>query len=88
MTDKKLVFLVDDETEILKSLRRTLQTLNIIIEVFTSPSDALKQAQNNAPDIVISDQRMPFMTGLDFLSKLSQSTPSCSRVLLLSLIHI
>lgn len=82
MSDKILVFLVDDETEILNALTRVLRILPVEIITFTSPAIVLEECLINKPNIIISDQRMPFMNGLDLLTVISDKLPSCSRILL------
>lgn len=77
------ILCVDDETAILKSLRRVLMDENC--EVLTAPSgaegiDILKEESNIA--LIISDQRMPEMTGVDFLQQAKIIAPSAYRVML------
>ncbi len=79
---KPMIYLVDDEVEILNALHRVLNTVDAEIKTFTSPSEALKAFDTQIPDIVISDQRMPFMSGLDFLTKVSTHYPKCNRIML------
>lgn len=77
-----LIYLVDDEEQILQALYRTLMSLPVEIKTFSSPSSALTAISEEEPVLIISDQRMPFMTGLEFLGKIAQSHPKIHRVLL------
>jgi DNA-binding NtrC family response regulator len=72
---------VDDEAFILSSLTRLFKTQ---YEVLTAPSaiDALKVVGQTRVDVVISDQRMPGMTGVEFLKHVQQISPHTMRVLL------
>lgn len=70
--DKPLVLLVDDEKLILKALLRTLHTLPIEIETFDEPLLALEFCKNQQVDLVISDHRMPRLTGTALLSEIRQ----------------
>lgn len=77
------VLCVDDEKAILKSLRRVLMDENC--EVLTAPSgaeglDILNEEHNIA--LIISDQRMPVMTGVEFLQQAKTIAPSAYRVML------
>lgn len=77
------VLCVDDEKSILKSLRRVL--IDEECEILTAPSGAeglaiLREEENVA--LIISDQRMPEMTGVEFLKQAKTIAPSAYRVML------
>jgi len=74
--------LVDDEENVLKALRRTLASELYEIEIFTKGVDALKQAEHNAFDLVISDYRMPEMNGVEFLIQFKELQPDTMRLIL------
>ena len=63
---KGLILCVDDEPNILRALRWLLQKE---FEVVTAPSghEALALVRQHDFDVVISDQRMPGMTGVELL---------------------
>ena len=54
---------VDDEKSILNSLRRTFRNENYKILLASSGAEALEILKTNEVSIIISDQRMPGMTG-------------------------
>lgn len=76
------VFIVDDEEQILKSIERLLFRLPIDIKTFTSAREAIEQLTTDKPFLVISDLRMPFMSGLEFLRQVKELLPDCHRILL------
>ena len=83
------VMLVDDELNILRSLRRAIVALpasgfgnNLTIETFEQPKLALERARQCAFDLVISDFRMPEMDGVTFLSELIAIQPDIARLML------
>ena len=83
ITDTRpLVVIVDDEREILAALKRTLMRVDVRIEPFTSPRLALEFMQENQPVLIISDQRMPDITGDKLLTEVKQLWPDTKRIML------
>ncbi|MCU0660942.1 MAG: response regulator [Myxococcota bacterium] len=79
---KKLgLLIVDDEAEIVESLRETFSR-HFDIYHATSAPDALAKFKEHSPRLVISDQRMPEMTGIELLEKIKNIDPSTVRILL------
>lgn len=83
------LMLVDDEPNILSSLRRVLNAMPVEmfggalqVETFTNAAHALARAQESAFDLVISDYRMPGMDGVTFLEKLRDIQPQAARLIL------
>ena len=84
------IMLVDDEANMLSALRRVLSTLpseeldgeRPEIETFTSVHEALRRASTTPIDLVISDYRMPEMSGVEFLQQLIQLQPDVARLIL------
>ena len=62
------LLIVDDEKDNLEALRRLLRS-QYEISVTTSPFEALKLVQQEEFNVIVSDQRMPEMTGVEFLEK-------------------
>lgn len=77
----KLLF-VDDEENILKSLRRLFRPKGYSIFIATSGVLGLKILESEAIDLVISDMRMPEMDGATFLKQVSARWPDIIRILL------
>lgn len=82
MTDYPTLVIVDDEEEILSSIKRALMRIDINIESFTSPRLALSYIEKHKPALVISDQRMPDMNGMELLTKINSASPETKRVML------
>lgn len=76
------LLIVDDESDILKALRRELHGSDWIIESFESPSQALAAVTEKDFDVVMSDFRMPEMSGVDFLTQVRAIKPSATRIIL------
>lgn len=79
---KPLVVVVDDEEQIVSSLRRLLMRQKFRVEGFTDPRLALAFLRDERPHVVISDMRMPIMSGQDFLSEVNILRPECYRIVL------
>lgn len=79
---QKRIMVVDDEPSILKSIKRSLAHSHYRIDTFSEPNQALTSAHHNAYDLVISDQRMPCMSGIELLTHLKCLQPECVTILL------
>ena len=78
----KTILIVDDEVPILKSLSRLFFDTNIEVLTAESGSAALELMRSHTVDLVLSDMRMPFMDGYEFLSQVKADYPSIIRVIL------
>jgi len=79
---KHAILAVDDEEGILKALTRLFKSIDIELSTATSGAEALKMIQNNKYSLIISDQRMPGMTGVEFLHLSRDISPDSIRILL------
>lgn len=65
------ILLLDDEPDNLELLQRTLRAVagpaGIELFAFTEPAQALAWCRSHEPDLCLVDQRMPQMTGVQFL---------------------
>mgnify|MGYP000241011464 CR=1 FL=1 len=84
MTDKTLtqVLIVDDEVSIQSAVARSLYGLPLQLHFASSGTDALQLCRQQAFDIVISDQRMPQMTGTELMTELCTIQPHALRIIL------
>ncbi|MDQ1813449.1 response regulator [Massilia sp. CCM 9210] len=80
------ILLVDDEINVLNALvramRQHLDIEDLHIETFTDPFDALTRCAECTFDLVISDFRMPQMTGVEFLHAIKEVAPDTVRMIL------
>src|SRR5436190_676457 len=76
------VVIVDDQPEILVSLRRVFRDERYEIATFSSPAEALEWMRTHEVDLIIADERMPDMRGSDLLDKIRQRSPRTIRVIL------
>jgi CheY-like chemotaxis protein len=78
------ILLVDDQRDILKLLRSTLNTLAHKLEIFEAPSgeEALLEASRNKVDLLVTDYRLPGMTGVELMHKVRAKYPDVRVVLI------
>jgi serine/threonine-protein kinase len=76
----RLLF-VDDEERILTALR-SLFRMHYHVFTATSGAQALEFVKKFKPHVVVSDQRMPEMTGVELLRQVKQLAPATVRILL------
>ncbi len=76
------VLFVDDEINILSSIRRALRREGYRILTATSASEAFSLLAKNPVQVVISDQRMPEMNGTELLVRVKSMYPETVRMVL------
>jgi response regulator RpfG family c-di-GMP phosphodiesterase len=81
MTESTLL-LVDDEPNILHALNRLLRREGYKILMAQSGSDALQLLQGHPVDVLLTDQRMPVMSGTELLAQVKQQYPHIVRMML------
>jgi len=82
MNDKVVILLIDDEINVLRSLKRVLMQEGYETECVTEPGKALRMIDCNRYDIIICDQKMPELSGIDILEYSSKVSPLTIRILL------
>ena len=76
------VLFVDDEPEILETLRRTLRNESYRVLTTTSPDEALGLIEREDVDVLVADIDMPGMTGLELVARVRRVRPEVVRMLL------
>jgi response regulator RpfG family c-di-GMP phosphodiesterase len=76
------VLFVDDEDSILRSLQRSLRKEPYRILTAGSGKEGLAILETEKVQLVVSDQRMPVMTGSQFLHEVQAVSPDSVRVIL------
>lgn len=79
------ILLVDDEPDTTASIRSILESvLDVRVLEAHSGADALDQLRANNVDLLITDQNMPHMTGVELLKEAAEIRPSMLRAMLTS----
>ncbi len=77
------VLFVDDEASILRAITRLFMDEDIEVLTATSGEEALKILRDNSDiAVIVSDQRMPGMTGVEFLERAKEIAPDAIRMVL------
>lgn len=76
------VLFVDDEPNILRAIKRALFTMDITLLLADSGAKALELMANNEVHVVISDMKMPQMSGAELLEQVATKYPETFRVVL------
>lgn len=63
---KSIVFVIDDDAAVRKSLKRLLASADYECELFKSANEFLARPVHAGPSCVIVDVRMPGLTGIEF----------------------
>jgi signal transduction histidine kinase len=74
------LIVVDDEPEVLRSLHDLLR-FDFRVRTFTDPAEALTTLEAEDAAVVMSDQRMPQMSGVEFLRRAKGLRPDTTRLL-------
>ena len=86
MTDKQLarLLIVDDDSDIVQVLKLGLQKNRFSVTVFTNPEEALQSFKSDAKSycVVVSDMRMPSLSGIQLAKKVKEINPNVKVVLM------
>lgn len=79
---ERTLLLVDDEENILAALKRLLRRDGYRIVTAISGAQGLQRLAETQVDVIVSDQRMPGMTGVEFLRRAKDLCPDTVRMVL------
>ncbi len=79
---KRIVLFVDDEKEILNSITRQLRNSEFTVVCAGSSSEALQILSKKNIQVLITDEKMPTMTGIELLQKVKTQSPDTIRMIL------
>ncbi len=82
------LLIVDDEPIVLGALKETLEREKYHVVATTSARKALEILRDREFAVIISDQRMPEMMGLDFLVESKKIRPLSSRILITAVLSL
>jgi DNA-binding NtrC family response regulator len=88
MSEGRPILIVDDEEIVLVALRDTLLREGYTVVSSPHAIHALSVLKEQQFAVVISDQQMPMVSGLEFLTQVRQIQPDAARILITAVLHI
>lgn len=82
--DSKKILLVDDDAEIIESLRLALEAHNYTVLIARDGNQGLALTERESPDLVILDMMMPKRSGFLVLEKLRRSDDDSPPVIMVT----
>jgi two-component system, NtrC family, nitrogen regulation response regulator GlnG len=76
------VWIIDDDRSIRWVFEKALAREGIAYRTFSSALEALDRAAQEVPQVVVSDIRMPGLSGLDFMQQLKAKLPSTPVIIM------
>ncbi len=76
------VWVVDDDHSIRWVLQKALEAAGLNVRIFEAADDALARLENEQPDVIVSDIRMPGTDGLELLTQLSSQVPDIPVIIM------
>jgi DNA-binding response OmpR family regulator len=70
--NKRKILLVDDEPDIIYSIKRLLEDNEFVVDTYTDPTLALSNFKPRLYDLLILDIKMPNISGLDLYQKMKE----------------
>lgn len=74
-SDNRKIFFVDDEPKVREVVGETLEQLGLKVICFANAADCLEQLETRGCDLLITDMKMPGMSGLELLTEAKRMIP-------------
>jgi len=78
----KPIWIVDDDQSIRFVLEKALAREDLAVRSFTNPRDVLLALEDDVPQVLVSDIRMPGGSGIDLLAKVKQKHPELQVIIM------
>ena len=82
------ILVVDDEPIVLTALRETLRSDNYDCVICSDPRAALELIKKQEFSVIISDHRMPGLSGLELIAEARRLRPEATRVLVTAVLNV
>lgn len=84
MTKKKTILIVDDDYEVVESMRLALTAVGYAVTTARNGDQGLAMAENDRPDLIILDMMMPKRSGFLVLETLRQTRVDMPRIIVIT----
>src|SRR5438093_11238163 len=78
----KPIWIVDDDQSIRFVLEKALAREDFAVRSFTNPRDVLAALEDDAPQVLVSDIRMPGGSGIELLTKVKERHPGLPVIIM------
>ena len=82
------LLVVDDEEIVLVALRETLRRQRYDVVAKSNPAEAIEELERGEFAVIITDQQMPMLTGLELLAHARQLQPDATRILITAVLSL
>lgn len=82
------ILIVDDEEIVLVALRNMIQHVGYEVRTASNPIEALELIRKEQFSVVLTDYKMPMLTGLEFLAQVKQLQPDATRLLITAVLSL
>lgn len=82
------ILVVDDEEIVLVALRETIRLAGYEVVTAIDAVKALEEVKNQEFAVILTDQQMPGMTGLEFLAQAKTIQPNATRILITAVLDL
>lgn len=86
--ERNRVLIIDDEQIVLIALSETLKREGYQVVALANPLDGLELIKREAFGVILTDQQMPQLTGLEFLAHAKQHQPDATRILITAVLSL
>ena len=76
------VMILDDEPIVCERLRSTLEKVNLDIETFTNPNEAIKRFAEKKFQVLVTDLKMKEMDGIEVLKLVRKVSPETQVIII------
>jgi response regulator RpfG family c-di-GMP phosphodiesterase len=84
----KRVLIVDDEAVVLTALSKTLEHEGYEVVTAEDPLEAIHRIHTTPFSVILSDQQMPALSGLEFLAQAKEIQPNATRILITAVLSL
>ena len=81
------MLIVDDEPEILETTKWAFEMAGYKVQTAASAEEALPQARDGKPDVMLIDYKLPHMNGLELLKAVRPTIPDTITFMITGLTH-